>query len=370
MLENKNVNKNENKNGNKSVDKNVNKNGKKKAHRNIPIFIPHLGCPNMCVFCNQRSISGKTCFERERVRADIEAALETIPCECEVEIAYFGGSFTGIDRDLMIYLLDVAQSFVDDVREDRARVMGIRMSTRPDYIDGEILDILGRYSVKTIELGLQSMNDRVLTVSRRGHTAEQAERACRMIVERGYSLVGQMMIGLPASTPEDEIYTAELICDMGATGARIYPTVVFYGTELADMALRGEYSPLDNEDAVIRAARALEVFDRRGVECIRIGLCASENLSDESCVLGGANHPAMGELVLGELMFRKMTAHIESRGCDTSGAEIHITVPRGSLSVYIGQRGRNRDRIKEMFGASRVVIKEGDVCEMSAEICK
>lgn len=333
---------------------------KKKGHRNIPIFIPHLGCPNMCVFCNQRSISGRVCFDRESVRGEIETALGTVPTDCEVEIAYFGGSFTGIDRELMIYLLDVAQSFVDDVRQDRARVCGIRMSTRPDYIDDEILDILGRYSVKTIELGLQSMSDDVLRVSKRGHTAAQAEAACRKIVERGYTLVGQMMIGLPASTPEDEVYTAQKICDMGAEAARIYPTVVFYQTELADMAGRGEYAPLDNEDAVIRSANALEIFDRHGVECIRIGLCASENLSDDSCVMGGANHPAMGELVLGELKYRKMCDEISKLCTQTEGTCAYITVPRGEESVYIGQHGKNRARLKEKFGFSRVVIKQGD----------
>lgn len=343
---------------------------KKKEHRNIPIFIPHLGCPNMCVFCNQRSISGKKCFDRESVRGEIEAALGTIPCGCEVEIAYFGGSFTGIDRELMIYLLDVAQSFVDDVRQDRARVIGIRMSTRPDYIDDGILDILGGYSVKTVELGLQSMNDRVLTMSKRGHNAAQAEEACRKIVERGYTLVGQMMIGLPASTPEDEIYTAQKICDMGAKAARIYPTVVFYGTELADMAACGGYTPLSNDDAVERSANALEVFDRNGVECIRIGLCASDNLSDGSCVMGGANHPAMGELVLGELKFRKICERISNMGIETEGARAIITVPCGELSVYIGQHGKNRSMIKQKFGFSSVVIKQGDTGDVHMEICR
>ena len=167
------------------------------AHRNIPIFIPHLGCPNQCVFCNQRSISGCKEFDREDVRAQIERALSTIPNGTETEIAFFGGSFTGIDRGLMTWLLDTAESYVKD-----GRVSSIRLSTRPDYITPEILKILSNYSVGTIELGLQSMDDEVLMRTARGHTAKTAREACRAVVEAGFSLVGQMMIGLPASTPQ------------------------------------------------------------------------------------------------------------------------------------------------------------------------
>ena len=159
---------------------------KTKKHVNIPIFIPHLGCPNTCVFCNQRSISGRQEFECSSVIDEIEEALDTIPSDYEVEIAYFGGSFTGIDRSLMIYLLDVAKKYIDREDDGRARVMGIRMSTRPDYISGEIMEILSNYPIKTVELGLQSMDDGVLMRSKRGHSASDAERACKMIKDAGY----------------------------------------------------------------------------------------------------------------------------------------------------------------------------------------
>ena len=314
----------------------------------------------MCVFCNQRSISGKTCFERESVRRDIENALVTIPRDREVEIAYFGGSFTGIDRELMIYLLDVAQSFIDQ-DNGYAHVTGIRMSTRPDYISQEILDILSNYTVSAIELGLQSMDDQVLKISKRGHSSVQAEIACKMIVERGYQLVGQMMIGLPSSTLESEIYTAKKICSLGATGARIYPTVVFYDTELAQMTVRGEYSMLELEDAIYRSARVLEIFEERGVDCIRIGLCASENLSDESCVMGGANHPALGELVLGQYLLSKMCGLVDSKKMQTEGKTAIFVVPVGKGSACIGQKGRNREKLKEIYKFKQIIIKEGDV---------
>ena len=335
---------------------------KKKLHRNIPVFIPHLGCPNTCVFCNQRSISGKQSFAPESVREEIDAALATIPCDAEVEIAYFGGSFTGIDRELMIYLLELARSYVDERREGCARVVGIRMSTRPDYINDEIMDILSRYPVKTVELGLQSMSDRVLAASKRGHTSRDAENACKMIVDAGYSLIGQMMIGLPESTLEDELYTARKICDMGAAGARIYPTVVFHGTELAEMVRKGEYPMLSVDDAVERSKEALKIFESRGVECIRIGLCASDNLGDASHVMGGANHPSLGELVMGEAYFDRMCADADRliKSAQGEGA-ICFYVPRGELSKAIGQRGKNKKRLEDRYEPHKIEIKEKDV---------
>ena len=335
---------------------------KSKTHRNIPIFIPHMGCPNQCVFCNQRSISGKQKFERESVKIEIDAALSTIPADAEVEIAYFGGSFTGIDRELMIYLLDIAKEYVDQRREGCARVCGIRMSTRPDYINGDIMEILSRYPIRTVELGLQSMSDKVLALSKRGHTASDAEKACALIKNAGYSLIGQMMIGLPGSTPDDELYTARKICDMGADGARIYPTVVFYETELADMAKIGEYSMLSVAEAVDRSKDVLKIFNERGVECIRIGLCASDNLLDESLVMGGANHPSLGELVMGEEYFERMCLEADRliKNAEGQGA-ICFCVPRGELSRAIGQKGKNKKRLEGRYEPYKIEIKEKDV---------
>lgn len=334
-------------------------------HRNIPIFIPHLGCPNTCVFCNQRSISGKQRFDKSAVITEIEEALSTIPAESEVEIAYFGGSFTGIDRELMIYLLDVAKSYVDNPREGRAQVSGIRMSTRPDYINGEIMEILSKYPIKTIELGLQSMDDDVLHASKRGHTSREAENACKMINDAGYQLIGQMMIGLPKSTLEKEIATAEKICEMGACGARIYPTVTFFGTELAKMAEIGEYKMLDIEDAVARSKEVFKVFDSHGVECIRIGLCASDNLGDLSKVMGGANHPALGELVLGEVRYDMLRSILlkKRKNENLAGKSLTAFVPRGTLSLTVGQNGRNKKRIIEEFNLKDFKIKENDLAD-------
>lgn len=306
-------------------------------HRNIPIFIPHMGCPNQCVFCNQRSISGCRTFREEGVREQIEVALSTISSEDEVEIAFFGGSFTGIERGLMLRLLDTAQAYVE-----RGQVKSIRLSTRPDYIDGEILKILSRYAVKDIELGLQSMNDEVLSCAKRGHTAQCAREACRAVVDAGFALTGQMMIGLPASTRERELMTAREIAALGARAVRVYPTVVLADTPLCDMMKSGEYTPLTIEEAVSRSADVLEYFESVKIPCIRTGLCATEELSLPHAVCGGANHPALGEMVLGELAYRRIAALLESEGL--LGAEVLIEVPVREVSRTVGYKRANIER--------------------------
>lgn len=324
-------------------------------HVNIPIFIPHMGCPNMCVFCNQRSISGRMSFDMSRVEAEIKAALSTLNENDKVEIAFFGGSFTGIDRALMIELLSLAQKYVDC-----GRVKSIRLSTRPDYISDEILDVLSQFAVKTIELGLQSMDDEVLGASKRGHNSLKAEIACKMIKKRGFDLIGQMMIGLPSSTVEKEIYTAKRICELGADGARIYPTVVFYETELCTMMQDGRYTALSNEEAVERTKEALAVFVANDVPCIRVGLQSGENLSDETCVAGGANHSAIGELAMSALYLDKICQELDKKSGEKIPQNIVIYCPKGEISKIVGQKRKNIEKICQKYQIKRVKVLEKD----------
>ncbi len=272
--------------------------------------------------------------------------LSTLSKADEAQIAFFGGSFTGIDRDLMIRLLDISDKFVE-----RGLVGSVRCSTRPDYIDEEILDILRKHHVKTVELGIQSMSDVVLSASKRGHTAACAIDACRMVKDAGFDLIGQMMIGLPSSTPKDEIATARAICDAGADGARVYPTVVFAETELADMTAKGKYKPLDIEDAIQRTASVLDIFDRAGIPVIRVGLCSGENLSSPESVVGGANHPALGELAMGELTYRRICAEADRAiaSVDPRGKTMTVYVPDGATSRAVGQKKRNILRLNEKY---------------------
>lgn len=318
-------------------------------HINIPIFIPHLGCPNDCAFCNQRSISGKLNFDIASVRGEIDAALSTAG-ESTAEIAFFGGSFTGIDRSLMISLLDIAEEYVK-----MGSVTSVRLSTRPDYISEEILDILKKYSVRTVELGIQSLDDNVLIASKRGHTAADTVRACRLIKDYGFTLVGQMMIGLPASTGESEKMTARAICEMGASETRIYPIVILKNTELVNMTERGEYIPLSEDELVRRSADVLEIFEENGVKVLRVGLHSGEGLTSGEDIAFGYYHPAMGELVEGEIYYRRIKKLLQDK---KNSPTVTVTVPRGCLSKAIGQKGRNRKRLQSELEIGRIEFKE------------
>ncbi len=327
-------------------------------HVNIPIFIPHLGCPNMCVFCNQRTISGVKEFDISSVRREVEEALLTVEAGAECEIAFFGGSFTGIDRELMISLLKIANDYINS-----GRVESIRCSTRPDYIDEEIIQILKHYNVNTVELGLQSVSEKVLLKTKRGHGFDAERRAAELLVKSGIKLIGQMMIGLPDSELSDELATAEFIINAGAVGARIYPTVVFRGTELCDMALSGDYTPISNEEAIVRSAAVYEKFKDSGVEVIRIGLQASEGLTDERSYFGGASHSAMGELVLGEYYYRKMKKALADK-CMNSASAVTIYVPMGDVSKFVGQKKKNKLRLISEFLLRDLKFREKpELCE-------
>lgn len=323
-------------------------------HINIPVFIPHLGCPNMCVFCNQRYISGVDGFVPEQAQEEIEKVLSSVRGSgCECEIAFFGGSFTGIDRTLMISLLDLAQSYVDS-----GDAVGVRMSTRPDYIDDEIIKILSRYTVTAVELGIQSFDERVLAASKRGHTGEASRIAMTKLREAGFRTVGQMMIGLPTSTPESERECAREIVRLGADAARIYPTIVFCGTELSENMKSGKYVPLSVKDAVTRSADVLEIFIEGGVECLRIGLCESENLHSCDTYGAGPNHPSLGELVYSEIYRRRISDALGSGEWD--GKDVIIRVPRGDISQAVGQKSANKKHIIEKYGVRSLFFREDD----------
>lgn len=329
-------------------------------HINIPIFIPHLGCPNQCIFCNQRYISGTAAFDEESVEINILKVLDTVDSDTVCEIAFFGGSFTGIDRALMVRLLDTAEKYVR-----LGRVSGIRMSTRPDYINDEIISILKRYTVNCVELGIQSMNNSVLRCLKRGHTAEDTVRAVNLLNAAKIPFVGQMMIGLPSATAEDEIYCAEQICALGAVAARIYPTLVFNNTELKDITLKGEYTPLTVESAVIRSRDVLEVFLENRVECIRIGLCESDNLHSDDTFFAGPNHPSIGEMVKSALYLKRIESKLKFQAGDT----LTIKCSKGATSQVIGNKKRNISYLKSKYGFKRInVIEENNLNPFDIEI--
>lgn len=324
----------------------------KNKHINIPIFIPHLGCPNDCVFCNQRIISGVSEFDPNSVIPLIEEALSTIEEGADAQIAFFGGSFTGIDRNLMEELLKIANRYLN-----QGRIHSIRCSTRPDYINDEILDILTSYGVDTVELGIQSTSDSVLRKCARGHTSEASAIACRKIKDRAMALGGQMMIGLPGATIDDELNTAKFIVDSGADEARIYPTIVFKQTKLCRMTESGSYTPLSVDDAVKRAAAVFSVFVNAGVKVLRVGLCDSENLHNDTTYFAGPNHAAMGELVEGEYYFTAINEKIGKLD-RLAGGRITVFAAKGHTSKVIGQNKKNKIRLLERYSFSDFKVVE------------
>lgn len=322
-----------------------------KKHINIPVFIPHYGCPNDCVFCNQRKITGKPCYDKDEVINEINMALSTVDTAVtETELAFFGGSFTAIPENEMLGLLELAEPFLKSGRID-----SIRLSTRPDAINEQILDILKAHGVKTIELGLQSFSDVVLKASKRGHTAEQSKKACSLVKEYGFTLIGQMMVGLPCSCVEDEIHTAKTICSLGCDGARIYPTVVFPETELFRMQQSGAYTPLTTEQAVQRSAEVLSVFAENGVKVIRIGLCANDTLSGAE--YAQSYHPSVGELTANRYYLKKMDGLLSEKENLTQKTAVFFTA-KGRISQAVGQKRANVTALKEKYGLRDIKIKE------------
>ncbi len=320
-------------------------------HINIPIFIPHLGCPNQCIFCNQRYISGNEVFHEENVEKEILKVLSTANSDDICEIAFFGGSFTGIDIGLMIKLLDIAQKYVDDGKID-----GIRMSTRPDYISQSIIDILQKYTISFVELGIQTMNDNILEYLKRGHKVSDTENAIKLLNNANINFVGQMMIGLPNSTLEDELFCAERICKMGASAARIYPTLVFKMTELEALTNDNEYTPISLEEAIERSASVLKVFYENNVPCIRIGLCDSENLHSDKTFVAGPNAPSIGEMVKSRLYYKLICEKLEHMIYD----EIIIECAKGKTSQIIGNKKENIKKLKDKFRLKSIKVEENE----------
>lgn len=331
-------------------------------HINIPIFIPHLGCPCRCVFCDQRKISGHDAEENERAllaaaEAQIERVLSPLRAAgrggraAEVEIAFFGGSFTAIPRPLMLSLLSLASRYLR-----AGETCGIRLSTRPDCLSEEILDILEEYGAYDVEIGVQSLSDEVLRRSGRGHTAADSLDALRrMNRRRRFRPVGQMMLGLPGSDLREELQTAALLADAGIAGARVYPTAVLRGSPLQEMLERGEYTPLSVEEAAFRAGKILGLLQKRGIPCLRIGLCAEEGLRD-GAVLAGGYHPALGEMAWG-LYYRELIENTLPEDLPPF-SRLTVTVPRGRASAGAGYGKSNRLYFMKTYGLSAYRIKE------------
>ena len=309
----------------------------RKKHCNIPIFIPELACPHQCVFCNQEKISNTFSVPTpNEISETIDSYLETIPEGTEINIAFFGGSFTGIPQEEMISYLKVAYVYVK-----AGKVQGIRISTKPDYITNPILDILEEYGVTAIELGAQSTNDKILVKSGRGHKFDAIENAAKLIRLRDFELGLQMMLGLPFDTLELSLQTAKDIVRLKADTTRIYPTVVVEGTVLEKMYRRGDYKALSMEEAITWSKEALKIFNKAGIKVLRVGLHPSEELELGKSLVAGPIHPSFKEMVLSELWSDKLNDE------DLPKGECTIKVAQNQLNYAIGYKGQNRKSFQE-----------------------
>ena len=310
-----------------------------------------MGCPHNCIFCNQVKISGHSRPDFGNIKTEIENALATTdPEKQEIQLAYFGGSFTGIDREDLEYLLRLGKEFIDSGRID-----SIRCSTRPDYIDEDIIRLLKENGMKTVELGIQSCSDEVLKINERGHTSEQSERAAKLIVDSGMQFVGQMMVGLPGSDEEKEIQTAEKISEWGAVGARIYPCIVLKNTKLSEMAESGDYVPMTTIQAAQRSENAFEVFIRHGVDVIRIGLQSTDSLTSGSDVACGEYSESVGEMCIAIYFDKLLRKQLNGIDCLGKIASVYANPKR--ISSVAGYKKENKNRIIKEYGLFDMKIK-------------
>jgi len=311
-----------------------------KKHSNIPIFIPELACPHQCVFCDQEKISGTYSIPQPAdVKDIVERYLETIPENRTINIAFFGGSFTGLPVDLQEQYLKEAFKFIKN-----RKVSGIRLSTRPDYINEPILELLKKYSVTTIELGVQSTSQEVLNESGRGHTVEDIRDASNLICENGFELGLQMMIGLPGDSFERSIQTANDIASLGASNTRIYPAIVVKHTALEKLYQEGRYTPLSLEQAVEWAKDIVHIFENNNVAVLRMGLHPSNELVIGKSLIAGPFHASFKEMVMTQIWKELIDTELQSVNSNFSN-NIKITVSDRQIHYAIGYRQANREQL-------------------------
>lgn len=313
----------------------------------IPIFISHRGCPHQCLFCNQNAIAGTgPAHDNTDVSTVVATWLARSPGHKEVQIAFYGGSFTCLPETEQLQLLSKVQPFINDGRVD-----GIRLSTRPDCVTEENSLFLVKNGVKTVELGVQSLDDSVLQRARRGHSADESRRAMHILRHNGLQVGVQLLPGLPGETTGSFLRGVHEVVDFSPDLVRLYPAVVVANSELAEIFYRGEYRPLTLQKAIALTRRAKELFDSAGIPVIRMGLQPSESLDKE--VVAGPYHPSFGELVTSRNWLRKIRERLSCLAVDER-LEIHIS--HRDHSAVVGMKKDNVKRLEKLGYANRFTI--------------
>ena len=318
----------------------------------IPVFIPHAGCPNQCVFCNQNTVTGKqrTIPSQEELNRIITEFLNYKgQNRGKVQIGFYGGNFLGLDIDIIEQLLCVAAKYVTNGLVD-----SIRFSTRPDTIDNNKLDFLKNFPVSTIELGVQSMDDSVLALARRGHTSSDTKNAVDLLKKKSFNIGLQMMIGLPGDDESRSVSTARRISEFSPDFVRIYPTIVLAGSPLAVLYKKGEYVPLSLEEGVSVSKKCYLIFRENNIKVIRMGLQATEDLREGATILAGPYHPAFGHLVYSEIFLDNIICVLQSESALPE--EISIRVNPNSVSKLRGLKNSNIHKIKRLFKIKSVRV--------------
>lgn len=314
------------------------RNSKKEKTRILPFFIPHIGCPYICVFCNQPRISGQQeMVTPETIRSSIQTAVSEQGYSGQWEVAYFGGSFTAIPQEVQDRLLEPAKEAFQ-----QGTIQGIRLSTRPDAIREDRLKELYACGVRTIELGVQTLEASMLVESKRGHTVEDVEQACKRIREQGITLGIQLLPGLPGETWSTLVNTAVKAGQLQSDLCRIYPVIVIEDTELADRAREGSYVPLTIEQAVAYSAFLKSYLEDKGTQVIRVGLQSTGDFDAGRGIVGGPYAPAFGELVVNYEWRQQIQQTVEEH-LETFGVihKVTVTYPRTFTSKVRGLKNRN-----------------------------
>ena len=333
----------------------------------IPIFVPHLGCPNDCIFCNQRSISGQQkMITKEDIEKTIEFYLKNIKeKQAKIEVAFFGGSFTGIDVEKQEEFLQVAYEYIK-----QGKIHSIRISTRPDYIDRTTLKRLKKYKVETIELGVQSANDYILKRANRGHCFEDVKKASKLIRWYGFKLGHQMMVGLPESTRLDEVNTAKELIKLKPKMVRIYPVLVIKNTRLEKEFLDEKYIPLTVVQAVETCKELVSMFNRKKIEVIRVGLQNTDEIADPnvegSKVVAGPYHPAFRQLVESGLWYDTIVSKIKQLNVKVK--KVQVTVNPQDVNNVVGHKRENIEKLKEMYTLDLIVKQDENIKQGKLEL--
>ncbi|MBO5575139.1 MAG: radical SAM protein [Ruminococcus sp.] len=306
-------------------------------HSNVAIFVPHVGCPHKCAFCDQHKITGSSLLpHKKEVDNACDTAIRYGTDPNHSEIAFFGGSFTAIPHDYMLELLDAAYEYVNN-----GLFKGIRISTRPDYIDDQTLELLKSRGVTSIELGAQSLCDDVLEANERGHTKDDVVNASELIKKYGFELGLQMMVGLYKSTKKSELYTMEQIIVLSPKTVRIYPVVVLEDTKLAQLYKQGKYEMIPFDEVVTLCGKMMCSFISNGIKVIKLGLHASELV--EKCIVAGYYHPAFSELVQSRIVLEKLESYCDNNNCKT----LDVTINPKAYSITAGHKKSNAISLAE-----------------------